>query len=46
MATLIDYALMAGVSYISTRADINKFPIPASVGRMSVALSEMDSLNT
>ncbi|MHB0986531.1 MAG: putative Ig domain-containing protein [Sulfuricella sp.] len=25
----IDYALMAGASYISTRPDINKFPIPA-----------------
>ncbi|MBI5007088.1 MAG: hypothetical protein HZB95_08165 [Nitrosomonadales bacterium] len=28
MATTIEYALMAGASYISTRADINKFPIP------------------
>lgn len=25
----IDCALMAGASYISTRPDINKFPIPA-----------------
>ncbi|MDP1634177.1 MAG: hypothetical protein Q8L69_05800, partial [Gallionellaceae bacterium] len=28
MATTIEYALMAGASYISTRADINKFPVP------------------
>ena len=28
MATIIEYALMAGGSYISTRNDINKFPIP------------------
>ncbi len=25
---LIDYALLAGASYISTRHDINKFPLP------------------
>lgn len=25
----IDYALMAGASYISTRADVNQFPIPS-----------------
>ncbi|MFH1026371.1 MAG: hypothetical protein V1791_00060 [Pseudomonadota bacterium] len=24
----IDYALMAGASYISTRPDINRFPVP------------------
>ena len=29
MATAIEYALMAGRSYISTRADVNLFPIPA-----------------
>jgi Ca2+-binding RTX toxin-like protein len=28
MATVIEYALMAGAAYISSRADINKFPIP------------------
>lgn len=28
MATAIEYALMAGASYISTRSDINKFPVP------------------
>jgi hypothetical protein len=28
MATDIEYALMAGASYISTRADINQFPVP------------------
>lgn len=28
MVTTIEYALMAGASYISTRLDINKFPIP------------------
>ena len=28
MATDIEYALMAGASYISTRPDINKFPVP------------------
>lgn len=26
----IDYALMAGASYISTRAGINQFPVPLS----------------
>ena len=30
MTTTIEYALMAGASYISTRADINKFPVPQS----------------
>ncbi len=29
MTTLIDYALMAGASYISNRSDQNKFPIPS-----------------
>lgn len=28
MTTLIDYALMAGASYISNRAEINRFPAP------------------
>ena len=28
MATEIEYALMAGVSYVSTRAEINRFPAP------------------
>src|SRR3989344_8154400 len=28
MTTTIEYALMAGASYISTRADINQFPVP------------------
>lgn len=28
MATDIQYALMAGASYISTRSDVNKFPVP------------------
>jgi hypothetical protein len=28
MTTAIEYALMAGASYISNRPDINKFPIP------------------
>lgn len=28
MTTPLDYALMAGASYISTRPDINKFPTP------------------
>ncbi|MCD6706954.1 MAG: hypothetical protein LT080_10945 [Thiobacillus sp.] len=28
MANAIEYALMAGASYISNRADLNKFPIP------------------
>lgn len=27
-AQITDYAIMAGASYISTRADINRFPIP------------------
>lgn len=27
--TAIDYALMAGASYISTRAEVNQFPAPA-----------------
>lgn len=28
MPTAIEYALMAGASYITTRPDINKFPVP------------------
>ena len=28
MTTLVDYALMAGASYISNRAEINRFPAP------------------
>lgn len=28
MTTAIEYALMAGASYISNRADVNKFPVP------------------
>lgn len=28
MVTEIEYALMAGASYISTRPDVNKFPVP------------------
>jgi len=28
MITEIDYALMAGASYISTRSEINQFPVP------------------
>ncbi|MBA3032901.1 MAG: DUF2974 domain-containing protein, partial [Actinobacteria bacterium] len=28
MATILDYALMAGVAYRDTRAEINRFPIP------------------
>ena len=28
MTTDVEYALLAGVSYISNRADINKFPVP------------------
>jgi hypothetical protein len=28
MATAVEYALMAGASYISTRPDVNKFPVP------------------
>ena len=28
MVTTIEYALMAGASYVSTRADVNKFPAP------------------
>lgn len=28
MTTQIEYALLAGASYISTRAGINRFPIP------------------
>lgn len=28
MTTTIEYALLAGASYISTRPDINQFPIP------------------
>jgi len=29
MTTTIDYALMAGASYISNRPDINRFPVPS-----------------
>ena len=28
MTTAIEYALVAGASYISTRDDVNQFPIP------------------
>lgn len=28
MTTAIEYALMAGASYISTRSEINQFPVP------------------
>lgn len=28
MATQLEYALMAGAAYVSTRADINKIPVP------------------
>ena len=28
MTTAIEYALMAGASYISTRAEVNRFPVP------------------
>lgn len=28
MATTLDYALLSGVSYRDTRAEINRFPIP------------------
>lgn len=28
MTTLIEYALMAGSSYVSTRQEINQFPVP------------------
>src|SRR5262245_57820817 len=30
MPTTIDYALLAGASYRDTRADLNRFPIPAN----------------
>ena len=30
MTTLIEYALMSGASYISTRAEISQFPVPDS----------------
>jgi len=32
MATNLEYALMAGVAYRSTRNEINRFPIPTSSG--------------
>lgn len=28
MESQIEYALMSGAAYFSTRADVNKFPIP------------------
>lgn len=28
MITAIEYALLAGASYISTRPDVNQFPVP------------------
>jgi hypothetical protein len=28
MTSAIEYALMAGASYISTRAEVNQFPVP------------------
>lgn len=39
MANDVEYALMAGVSYRSTRADINRFPIPD--GWLEVPLSHV-----
>ncbi|MEZ0231476.1 MAG: calcium-binding protein [Methylophilaceae bacterium] len=30
MATIIDYALLAGASYYDTRAALNRFPVPAN----------------
>jgi hypothetical protein len=36
MANAIEYALMAGTSYISNRADLNKFPIPQLKGSASI----------
>ncbi len=35
MPTTIQYALLAGASYISTRPDANKFPIPQGWNQVS-----------
>ena len=35
MITTIEYALLAGASYISTRPDINKFPVPQGWAQVS-----------
>lgn len=29
MATLIEYALFSGAAYFDTRAELNRFPLPA-----------------
>jgi len=39
MTTPTEYALLAGASYISTRADINKFPIPLGWNQISYSPS-------
>jgi hypothetical protein len=36
MATTIEYALLAGASYRDTRADLNRFPIPANWNVVSI----------
>lgn len=48
MATIIEYALMAGASYISTRAEINQFPIPDGwqetiIGRRALSSSGFEA---
>ena len=35
MITTIEYALLAGASYISTRPDINNFPVPQGWAQVS-----------
>lgn len=44
MTTAVEYALLAGASYISTRADPNKFPIP--IGWLEVSNSHFDDPST
>jgi hypothetical protein len=38
MATELEYALMAGGAYFSTRAPINQFPIPAGWTQLGTSL--------
>ncbi len=45
MATILEYALMAGVAYRSTRNVINRFPIPTSSG-WSEVLNSYRSLDS
>lgn len=42
MTIEIEYALMAGASYLSTRALINQFPIPTGWSQLGTSLDEQN----